>query len=83
MSNPNENGTTVGIWYGAGETVVDDFDDHFGTDDPQYSRSARIKDAMRLAIAIDSVLDETEDIGDRGTRVRLKSILRRAGPDED
>jgi len=60
-------GTTVGIWNGVDDTVFEEFDEHFGTD-PSYSRSARIKDAMRLAIAVDKALSARDVDLDIGTR---------------
>ena len=74
-------GTTVGIWNGADDTIFEEFDEHFGTD-PSYSRSKRIKDAMRLALAVDQALEdagaEDFDISERP----LRTFLRQAVLDE-
>jgi sulfite reductase alpha subunit-like flavoprotein len=74
-------GTTVGIWYGADETVVDDFDEHFGAD-PSYSRSKRIKDAMELAIAVDQALEDAGAEDFDITDTPLRTFLRQAILDE-
>ncbi|MFB9804159.1 hypothetical protein ACFFQF_01055 [Haladaptatus pallidirubidus] len=50
-------GTTIGIWVGENDDVVDQFDEKLGTH-PKYSRSESIKDAMALKIAVEEVLDE-------------------------
>jgi hypothetical protein len=73
-------GETIGVWIGDEDSILEDFDEHFGArDGAEYSRSKRIKDAMELAIAIDDVLQSIEmddDISDRGTRVLIKSAIR-------
>lgn len=73
-------GETTGIWFGDDDSLLEDFDEHFGArDGADYSRSKRIKDAMELAVAIDEVLESIEhdgDLSDRGTRVVIKSAIR-------
>jgi len=78
MSDPDD-GTSVGIWYGAEETIVDEFDDHFSAaDGASYSRSRRIKDAMALALAVDEALESVGaewDIADHGTRATARQAI--------
>lgn len=53
------NGTTVGIWVGESDDVVDKFDEALGSD-PQYSRSEKIKDAMRLYVAVEDAIENAD-----------------------
>lgn len=55
----SEDGSTVGIWVGADEDVVDEFDEVFG-DAADYSRSETIKDAMRMYMQIESVIEDLD-----------------------
>jgi hypothetical protein len=72
-------GETIGIWIGDDESILDDFDGCFGgTDGTDYSRSRRIKDAMRLAIAIEGAIEDSDadlDVGDRPTRMMLRQAI--------
>lgn len=54
-----DEGSTVGIWVGADEDVVEEFDSTFG-DEAGYSRSDTIKEAMRMYLSIESVVSELD-----------------------
>jgi hypothetical protein len=73
-------GETTGIWFGDDETLLSDFDEHFGEiDGADYSRSKRIKDAMALAMLVDSTIDSVDaelDIADRGARNAVAAAVR-------
>ena len=62
--------TTIGIWVGEEETLVDDFDDQLGHY-PSYSRSKRIKDAMRLYMAVEDALEQGHLDFDREIEKRM------------
>lgn len=53
-------GTTIGIWIGEDESLVEEFDNQLGQR-PDYSRSEEVKAAMRLLLAVDDVLAEPVD----------------------
>lgn len=53
------NGSTVGVWIGDDEDLIDKFDDQFG-EPSDYSRSRTIKDAMRLYLTVDDTIDDIE-----------------------
>ena len=57
---PN-NGTTIGVWIGADDDVLDEFDDALECG-PRYagSRSAATKEAMRLASTVEETLDNLD-----------------------
>jgi hypothetical protein len=50
----DDEGTTIGVWVGAEERVVDRVDDRLGYGD---SRSQYVKDALRLRLAVEEALD--------------------------
>ncbi|MDS0258528.1 hypothetical protein NDI56_03770 [Haloarcula sp. S1CR25-12] len=52
-------GTTIGIWVGEDDTLVEEFDNVVGHR-PDYSRSESIKQAMDLYADIWDILDGTE-----------------------
>ena len=62
--------TTIGIWVGEEETLVDEFDDQLGQY-PQYSRSERVKDSMRMYLSIDDILAESALEFDREVEKRM------------
>jgi hypothetical protein len=53
------NGTTIGIWLGDDDTLVEDFDDALGQR-PDYSRSEMVKEAMRLSLTVEDALADIE-----------------------
>ena len=69
-------GTTVGIWVGDDEDVVDEFDSRFNSGEGTYSRSKEIKNAMRLAISIEETLQDA-GYGDLPTREK-RYLIRQA-----
>lgn len=50
--------TTIGIWIGDDDDLLDRFDRQFGRTDPQWSRSKEVKEAMRLHIAVAEAIDD-------------------------
>lgn len=50
-------GTTIGIWIGENDDLVDDFDQQLGQR-PDYSRSEEVKEAMELYLAVMETVDE-------------------------
>jgi hypothetical protein len=51
-------GTTIGIWIGADDDVLREFDETLGCGpDHAGSRSEAIKEAMRLAIAVEETVE--------------------------
>lgn len=52
-------GTTIGIWVGEDDEIVDEFDTTLGMR-PDYSRSEKIKDAMAMYVTIAETLDDIE-----------------------
>lgn len=72
-------GDTTGIWFGDDESLLEEFDEHFSDrDGSDYSRSKRIKDAMRLALRIDAALESADadlDIGDHPTGAMCREAI--------
>jgi len=50
-------GSTIGIWIGEDDDLLDRFDREFGTTDPQWSRSKEVKEAMELHIEVQRAID--------------------------
>ena len=72
-------GTTIGIWVGPNETdVVEEFDERMNSGRGTYSRSESVKEAMRLAVMIEDVLESRGygglDYRDREATVRQALI---------
>jgi hypothetical protein len=61
-----DDGTTTGVWFGPRDIdTLEEFDEAFATE----SRSEKIKDAMRLYLDVESVLDEQGlDMGEPSKR---------------
>lgn len=51
-------GTTIGVWIGDDDDLIDRFDRRFGTSDPHWSRSQEIKRAMRLHLVVEDTLGD-------------------------
>jgi len=79
---PNDEGTTIGIYIGPDENVVDEFDRVVGeiAGPAAYSRSASIKDAMRVYA---EVLALANELGWRTDPAALEASLRQAMLDLD
>ena len=56
-----DDGTTIGIWIGENDDVLETFDDALECG-PRYpgSRSAEVKEAMRLASTVEETLDNLD-----------------------
>ena len=56
-----DDGTTIGVWIGADDDVLNEFDDALECG-PRYagSRSAEVKDALRLASTVEETLDDLD-----------------------
>lgn len=57
----NDDGTTIGVWIGSNDDVLDEFDDALDCG-PEHagSRSAAVKDALALATAVEETLDDLD-----------------------
>jgi len=71
----NDGGTTIGIWVGEDDSLVEEFDDVIGQR-PDYSRSESIKDAMDLYADIWDILDGTD--GYEPTDIDIGAWVRQA-----
>jgi hypothetical protein len=67
---------TIGIWFGANDDLKERFDDRFGKPS-DYSRSATVKDAMAMYIAVDRALEQAElEFGDeRPKRAAVRQAI--------
>lgn len=55
----SDDGTTIGVWIGGRDSVLEDFDETLDCG-PEHvgSRSEEVKNAMHLATAVESTLDD-------------------------
>lgn len=69
-----DDGTTTGVWFGTSDIeLLEEFDDEFATE----SRSEKIKDAMRLYLDVESVIEEQGlDMGEPSKRHFVQQSLR-------
>lgn len=57
----SEDGRTIGVWIGADDRLVEEFDAELAAKaGAQYSRSAKIKESMRLYLAVEQTLDQID-----------------------
>jgi metal-responsive CopG/Arc/MetJ family transcriptional regulator len=73
MSDTEE---TIGIWFGANEDLKERFDARFGRP-ADYSRSATVKDAMEMYLAIDDALEQAnmEFTDERPKRAAVRQAI--------
>lgn len=73
----DEDGTTTGVWFGKGDgDLLEDFDEEFAAE----SRSEKIKDAMRMYLAIEQTLDELDfDMDETSKRHWVQQAIRTEG----
>ena len=57
----SDDGTTIGVWIGSNDDVLDEFDNALDCG-PEHagSRSAAVKDALALATAVETTLDDLD-----------------------
>lgn len=70
----DDKGTTTGVWFGPrDEALLEDFDNEFATE----SRSEKIKDAMRLYLDVERVLEANDfDMPEPSKRHWVQQALR-------
>jgi len=69
--------TTIGVYAGAEADMIQEFDEFFQTRPGSYSRSAEIKNAMRLYLRVKQVEEELElDIPERSLAHWVQNALR-------